>query len=87
MIAVSPSQANATSVSYTEIALRHDLPFPKDATRIKFDPEHPYLSFVTARGAEATLDYFRNELRPLGWSLWSARDGVAAGRQAASPAN
>jgi hypothetical protein len=80
VIAVSPSQANATSVSYTEIALRNDLPFPKDATRIKFDPESPYLSFVTARGAETTLDYFRNELRPLGWSLWSARDGA---RQAA----
>jgi len=80
MIAVSPSQANATSVTYTEIAMRHDLPVPKDATRIRFDPESPYLSFVTARGAEATLDYFRNELRPLGWSLWSARDSA---RQAA----
>ena len=79
-VGISPSQANATSVSYTEIALRHDLPFPKDATRIKFDPEAPYLSFVSAGGAEATLDYFRSELRPLGWSLWSARDGA---RQAA----
>jgi hypothetical protein len=76
VIAISPSQANATSVSYTEIALRHDLPFPKDATQIRFDPEAPYLSFTTARGAEATLDYFRSELRPLGWSLWSARDGA-----------
>ena len=27
-ISVSPAQANATSVSYTEVALRHDLPFP-----------------------------------------------------------
>ena len=77
---IAPSQANATSVSYTEIALRNDLPFPKDATRIKFDSEAPYLSFVTASGAEATLDFFRTELRPLGWSLWSARDGA---RQAA----
>lgn len=75
-ISVSPAQANATSVSYTEVALRHDLPFPKDGTRIKFDPERPYLSFVTARDAESTLDYFRNELRPLGWSLWSVRDGA-----------
>jgi hypothetical protein len=81
LITISPSQANATSVSYTEIALRHDLPFPKEATAIRFDPEAPYLGFVTARGAEATLDYFRSELRPLGWSLWSAREGA---RQAAS---
>jgi hypothetical protein len=80
LIAISPSQANATSVTYSEIPLRYDLPFPKDATRITFDPEAPYLSYVTARGAEATLDHFRNELRPLGWSLWSARDGA---RQAA----
>lgn len=75
-ISVSPAQANATSVSYTEVDLRHDLPFPKDGTRIRFDPERPYLSFVTARDAESTLDYFRSELRPLGWSLWSVRDGA-----------
>ena len=73
---IAPSQANATSVSYTEIALRNDLPFPKDATRIRFDSEAPYLSFVTASVADATLDFFRAELRPLGWSLWSARDGA-----------
>lgn len=76
LISVSPAQANATSVSYTEVALRHDLPFPKDGTGIKFDPERPYLSFVTARDAESTLDYFRDELRRLGWSLWSLRDGA-----------
>lgn len=76
VVTISPGQANATSVSYTEVALRNDLPFPKDATRIRFDPERPYLNFVTARGAEATLDYFRSELRKLGWSLWSARDAA-----------
>ena len=31
---------------------------------------------MTAHDAEPTLDYFRSELRPLGWSLWSARDGA-----------
>lgn len=76
VIAPSPSQANATSVSYTELALRNDLPFPKDATAIRFDPERPYLSFITAREAEATLDQFRSELQTLGWSLWSTRDGA-----------
>ena len=76
LIAATPSQANATSVSYSELKLRNDLPFPKDATRIKFDADRPYLSFITARDAESTLDYFRNELRTSGWSLWSARDGA-----------
>jgi hypothetical protein len=77
-IATAPAQANATSVSYTEVALRNDLPFPKGATRIKFDPERPYLSFVTAQDAEATVDYFRNELRRLGWSQWLVRDDTAS---------
>ena len=76
VIATTPAQANATSVSYNELALRNDLPFPKDGTAIKFDPERPYLSFITAREAEATLDYFRNELAAQGWSLWSKRDGA-----------
>jgi hypothetical protein len=80
IITTAPAQANATSVSYTELALRNDLPFPKDATAIKFDPERPYLSFITARDAEATLDYFRNELSALGWSLWSTRDGARQGQ-------
>lgn len=76
VIATSASRANATSVSYTELTLRNDLPFPKDATRITFDADRPYLSFVTARDAESMLDYFRSELRRLGWSLWSLRDGA-----------
>jgi hypothetical protein len=77
LISATPSQANATSVSYSELKLRNDLPFPKDATRIKFDADRPYLSFITARDAESTLDYFRNQLRASGWSLWSTRDGAA----------
>ena len=72
----APSQANATSVRYTEMSLRNDLPFPKDATRIKFDAERPYLSFITARDAESTLAFFRDELRSSGWTLWSNRDGA-----------
>ena len=76
LVATTPTQANATSVTYTEVAVRHDLPFPDDATRITFDPEGPYLRFVTARDAEATLCFFRNELQKLGWSLWSVRDGA-----------
>jgi hypothetical protein len=75
-ISTLPAQANATSVSYTEVELRNDLPFPRDATRITFDPERPYLSFVTARSPEATLDYFRNELGQLGWSQWLVRESA-----------
>jgi len=75
-ISTTPSQANATSVRYTELSLRNDLPFPKDATRIKFDADRAYLSFITARDAESTLAFFRDELRGSGWTLWSARDGA-----------
>jgi hypothetical protein len=76
VIATAPAQANATNVSYTELSLRNDLPFPKDATAIKFDTERPYLSFITARDAEATLASFRHALQAQGWSLWSTRDGA-----------
>jgi hypothetical protein len=75
-ISTTPSQANATSVRYMELSLRNDLPFPKDATRIKFDADRAYLSFITARDAESTLAFFRDELRGSGWKLWSSRDGA-----------
>ena len=32
-ITVAPAQNNATSVQYTAIALKNDLPFAKDASR------------------------------------------------------
>lgn len=75
-ITVAPAQGNATSVSYTGLALQNDLPFPKDATAIKFDPDKPFLSLTTTQSVEASLDYFRNELRQRGWSLWSTKDNA-----------
>jgi hypothetical protein len=42
-INVAPAQSNATSVTYTGVAISNDLPFPKDATEIKFDPDRPHL--------------------------------------------
>ena len=41
MITVAPAQENATSVQYSAIALKNDLPFEKDATDIEFDPNRP----------------------------------------------
>lgn len=75
-ITVAPAQGNATSVTYTNVVLANDLPFPKDATAIKFDPDKPFLSLATTQSVEASLDYFRDELRQRGWSLWSTKDNA-----------
>src|SRR5262249_26948077 len=47
-ITIAPAQGNATSVQYPAVALKYDLPFPKDATEIVFDPDRPMLSLTTA---------------------------------------
>ena len=38
-ITVAPAQGNATSVQYNAVTLKNDVPFPKDASNIEFDPE------------------------------------------------
>lgn len=50
-ITTAPAQATATSVSYTELALRNDLAFPKDATGIRFDPRTGARTKVTVEGS------------------------------------
>ena len=67
--------------------LKNDLPFPKDATDIEFDPNKPLLMLVSAEPIDKTLDFYRKELSPLGWSLWSQKlNGVqpAGGRRRAN---
>jgi hypothetical protein len=71
----APAQGNATSVSYTAVALPTDLPFPKDASDIEFDPHRPLLICITATTVEHTLASYREQLGALGWSLWSAKLG------------
>jgi hypothetical protein len=66
-ITVAPAQANATSVSYTAVALSTDLPFPKDAADIEFDPNRPSLNCITSDAIDRTLDFYRQELGALGW--------------------
>ncbi len=72
-ITVAPAQNNATSVQYGALALKNDLPFPKDAADIEFDPNRPLLTLVTTEPLDKTLDFYRKELGTLGWSLWSQR--------------
>jgi hypothetical protein len=74
-ITVAPAQGNATSVSYTAVALATDLPFPRDAADIEFDPNRPSLNCVTSDAIDRTLEFYRRELGALGWSLWSAKLG------------
>lgn len=75
-ITLAPAQSNATSVSYSALRLKHDLPFPKDATEIVFDPDRPMLSLTTAAPLDQSLKFFRTELGKLGWQRWSSKDGV-----------
>ena len=72
-ITVAPAQGNATSVQYNGVALKNDLPFPKDAASIAFDANKPLLTLVSSEAIEPTLDFYRKELGPLGWSLWSQK--------------
>jgi len=77
-INVAPAQNNATSVTYSGVPLAHDLPFPKNATDIKFDADRPHLKCTTADAVEATSDFFRTELITRGWSPWSKEDAAKA---------
>jgi hypothetical protein len=74
-ISLAPAQGNATSVSYTAVALKNDLPFPKDASNIEFDPDKLIMTSVSAESVDTTLINYRKALEPLGWQLWSAKTG------------
>ena len=63
-ITVAPAQGNATSVQYNAVPLKNDVPFPKDATNIEFDPNRPLLTLVSAEPIDKTLDFYRKELAP-----------------------
>jgi hypothetical protein len=72
-ITVAPAQGNATSVQYNAVALKNDVPFPRDASNIEFDPNKPLLTLLSAEPIDKTLEFYRRELAPLGWSLWSQK--------------
>ncbi len=62
-ISLAPAQGNATSVSYTAVALKNDLPFPKDASNIEFDPDKLIMTSVSAELIDTTLINYRKHLR------------------------
>ncbi len=72
-ITVAPAQGNATSVQYNAVPLKNDVPFPRDASNIEFDPNRPLLTLLSAEPIDKTLEFYRKELAPLGWSLWSQK--------------
>ncbi|HEX5210897.1 MAG TPA: hypothetical protein VFW22_04095 [Pseudolabrys sp.] len=72
-ITVAPAQGNATSVQYSVLPLKTDLPFTKDAANIEYSPERPLLTLVTGEPVDKTLDFYRKELGTRGWALWSAK--------------
>src|SRR5664280_1850245 len=54
-ITIAPAQNNATSVQYAAVALKTDLPFPKDASNIEYSPDRPLLTAITAEPIDKTL--------------------------------
>lgn len=74
-VTIAPAQNNATSVQYAAVALKTDLPFPKDAAEIEYSPDRPLLICKSAEAVDKLLDFYRKELAASGWSLWSAKVG------------
>ena len=75
MVTQAPAQGNATNVSYTALLVQQDLPLPKDATQLTFDPERPMMTCVTTMTTEQVLRFYRGELARDGWALWSPKIG------------
>ena len=72
-ITIAPAQNNATSVQYSALPLKTDLPFNRDASNIEYSPERPLLTLITGEPTDKTLDFYRKELGARGWSLWSEK--------------
>ncbi len=72
-ITVAPAQNNATSVQFSALPLKTDLPFTKDASNIEYSPERALLTLVTAEPIDKTLDFYRKEMGARGWAMWSEK--------------
>ena len=72
-ITVAPAQNNATSVQYSELPLKTDLPFTRDASHVEYSPDRPLLTLLTGEPVDKTLDFYRKELGARGWALWSEK--------------
>ena len=77
LVQTTPAQNNATTISYTEIPLNRDLPFPNKATDIQFSPDPLHLDAIAPMAHGALLAFYRTELMATGWILHSASDGSA----------
>ena len=74
MISKAPAQNNATSISYTGLMTGHDLPFPKSASAIKYEPTRPYLACLSSSDPDSLSRELREGLIARGWRPWSPRD-------------
>ncbi len=77
-VQAAPAHNNATSISYTEMPLSRDLPFPVRSSGIRFAPDSLHLDATVPMPHTAVLASYRAELVALGWVLHSASDGSAA---------
>lgn len=87
LVTLAPAQGNRTSVSYTANPIADDLPFPADATEIRYAPDRPHLALVTATPLDASLAFFRDEMAARGWVGWSRKDNrkATAGEDTSEP--
>ena len=74
-ISVAPAQNNATSIQYSALPLKTDLPFTKDADNIEYSPDRVLLTLNTAEPMDKTLDFYRKEMATRGWTMWSEKIG------------
>ncbi|MCZ8163889.1 MAG: hypothetical protein O9315_17940 [Beijerinckiaceae bacterium] len=81
-VQTAPAQGNATTISYTAMPLDRDLPFPAQASAIKFSPDRFHLDAQVKQSPDALLAFYRAELPKAGWSLHS---GSGAGAPMAIP--
>ena len=75
---VAPAHNNATAINYTASPLTRDLPFPRNASDIKFSPERLHLDARAPQAVDALMPFYSTELAASGWKLHSASDGSAA---------
>jgi hypothetical protein len=72
-VTIAPAQNDATSVTYTAVALANDLPFPKGGAEIGFAPERPHLRALSEEDVAPLLDFYRTEMGALGYRPWAEK--------------
>ena len=85
-ITVAPAQGNATSVQYNAMPLKNDVPFPKDASNIEFDPNKPLLTLFPPNRSTRPWNSTARNWRPSAGHC-GRKNSTACSRRAGHPAS